>query len=76
MKAKYDCGENKAAISGCEASRRKFTGPKKGRFPKIDDAVFTFFQEIRKTGVFVNYDLLCKEANIPQVVLKPVKDGP
>jgi transposase-like protein len=23
----------KALIGGCEASRRKFTGPKKGRFP-------------------------------------------
>jgi hypothetical protein len=37
--------KHKAAISGCEASRRKFTGPKKGRFPEINDAVFTFFQE-------------------------------
>jgi len=37
--------KHKAAISGCEASRKKFTGPKKGRFPEIDDAVFTFFQE-------------------------------
>ena len=25
--------KHKAAISGCEASRKKFTGPKKGRFP-------------------------------------------
>jgi len=28
-----------AAIGGCEASRRKFSGPKKGRFPEIDDAL-------------------------------------
>jgi transposase-like protein len=35
--------KHKAAISGCEASQRKFTGPKKGRVPEIDDAVFTFF---------------------------------
>jgi transposase-like protein len=34
---------HKTVISGCEASRRKFTGPKKGRFPEIDDAVFTVF---------------------------------
>jgi len=54
--------KHKAAISGCEASRKKFTGPKKGRFPKIDDAVFTFFQERRKTGLFVSYDLLREEA--------------
>jgi len=37
--------KHKTAISGCEASRRKFTGPKKGQFPEIDDAVFTFFQD-------------------------------
>jgi hypothetical protein len=44
-------------ISGCEVSWRKFTGPKKGRFPEIDDVVFTCFQERRKTGLFVSYDL-------------------
>ena len=53
--------KHKAAISGCEASRKKFTGPKKGRFPEIDDAVFKFFRERRKSGLFVNYDLLRKE---------------
>jgi len=37
--------KHKTTIGGCEASRRKFTGPKKGRFPEIDDAVFTFFQD-------------------------------
>jgi len=35
--------KHKTAISGCEASRRKFTRPKKRRFPETDDAVFTFF---------------------------------
>jgi len=54
--------KHKAAISGCEVSRKKFTGPKKGRFPEIDDAVFKFFCERRKTGLFVSYDLLHKEA--------------
>ena len=59
----FDCGrKHKAAISGCEASRKKFTGPKKGRFSLIDDAVFKFFPERRKTGLFVSYDLLRKEA--------------
>ena len=53
---------HKAAISGCEASGIKFTGPKKGRFPEIDDAVFMFFQERCKTGLFVSYDLLREEA--------------
>jgi hypothetical protein len=37
--------KHKIAISGCEASRRKFIGPKKGRFPETDDAVFTFFSK-------------------------------
>jgi len=69
-----------AAISGCEASRKKLTGPKKGRFPKIDDAVFKFFRERRKTGLFVSYDLLRMEAikkarylNIPRSRFKASK---
>jgi hypothetical protein len=54
--------KHNAAISGCEASQRKFSGPKKGRFPEIDDAsVFTFFQDRRKTVLFVGYDLLQDE---------------
>jgi hypothetical protein len=72
--------KHKAAISGCEASRRKFTGPKKGRFPEIDDAVFMFFEERRKTGLFVSYDLLREEAikkarslNIPRSRFKASK---
>jgi hypothetical protein len=32
--------KHNAAISGHEASRRKFTGPKKGRFPEVYDAAF------------------------------------
>jgi hypothetical protein len=43
IKAMFNCGRNKAAISGCEASQRKFTRPKKVWFPAIDDTVFTFF---------------------------------
>jgi hypothetical protein len=34
--------KHNAAIRGPEASRRKFTGPKKWRFPEVDDAVFAF----------------------------------
>jgi hypothetical protein len=37
--------KHKAVISECEASQKKFTGPKKGLFPETDDAIFTFFQE-------------------------------
>jgi hypothetical protein len=66
--------KHNAAISGCQTSRRKFTGPKKGQFPELDDAVFAFFfQQRSKTGLFVSYDLLREEAikkarslNIPQ----------
>ena len=54
--------KHKAAIRGCEVSRKKFTGSKKGRSPEIDDALFTFFHERRKTGLFVSYDLLREEA--------------
>jgi hypothetical protein len=69
--------KHKAAISGCEVSQRKFIGPKKRQFPEIDDAVFTFFQERRKTGLFLSYDLLLEEAiknarslNIPRSCFK------
>ena len=72
--------KHKTAIGGCEASWRKFTGPKKGRFPENDNAVFTFFQEKPKTGLFVSYDLLCEEAikkttslNIPRSRFKASK---
>jgi hypothetical protein len=73
--------KHKAAISGCETSRRKFTGPKKGRYPEIDYAVFSFFQERRKSGLFVSYNLLHEEAikkarslNIPRSHFKGSKE--
>ena len=63
LKAPFDCGgKTKAAISGFEASRKKFTGPKKGQFPENDDAFFKFFSERRKTGLFVGYNIIHKEA--------------
>jgi hypothetical protein len=72
--------KHKAAISGCEVSRRKFTGPKKGQFPEIDDAVITFFKEKCKNGLFVSYDLLLEEEikkarslNIPRSHFKASK---
>jgi len=68
------------AISRCEASRRKFTGPKRVRFPESDDTVFSFFRERCKTGLFVSYDLLREEAikkatslNIPRSHFKVSK---
>jgi hypothetical protein len=69
--------KHKAIISECEASRRKFTGPKKRRFSEIYDAVFRFFHERCKTGLFMSYDLLREEAikkarslNIPESCFK------
>jgi hypothetical protein len=73
--------KHNTVISWCEASQRKFIGPKKGQFPEIDDAVFTFFQERHKAGLFVSYDLLRKEVikkarslNIPQSRFKASKE--
>jgi hypothetical protein len=75
--------KHKAVISGCEASWRKFNGPKKRRLPEIDDAVFTFFQEKSNNGLFVSYYLLREEAikkarslNIPQRCFKASKGWP
>jgi hypothetical protein len=75
MKATFDCG-GKTTISGREASRTKFTGPKKGRFPEIDDAVFTVFQERRKTGMSGLREEAIKKArslNIPRSRFKASK---
>jgi hypothetical protein len=41
------CQKHKAAISRCEASRRKFTGPKEGRFPETDEVSSFFKREAR-----------------------------
>jgi hypothetical protein len=43
--------KHKAVISEFEASRKRFIGPKKGRFPETDDAVFVRLQERRKTRI-------------------------
>jgi hypothetical protein len=32
----------------CEASPKKFTAPRKGQAPEIDDAVFMFFKRVAK----------------------------
>jgi len=72
--------KHKAVIRGCEASRKKFSGPKKGRFPENDNTVFKFIRERRKTGLFVSYILFRKEAikkarslNIPRSRFKANK---
>jgi hypothetical protein len=81
MKAMFDCGGNtRQRPASARRHERNSLDPKKGRFPEIDDAVFTFYQERRKTGLFVSYDLLREEAikkarslNIPQSCFKASK---
>jgi hypothetical protein len=75
MKATFNCGGNTWQQS---ADVRHHEG--NSRFPEIDDAVFTFFQERCKTGLFVSYDLLREEAikkarslNIPRSCFKASK---
>jgi hypothetical protein len=48
--------KHNAAISGREALRRKFTGPKKGQCPEVDDAVFALFFS-RETQVWTVCEL-------------------
>jgi hypothetical protein len=55
--------KQKAAISKCEVSRKKFTGPKKGRFPEIDDAVLRFSQELQDWNkLYSIIPMACTEA--------------
>jgi hypothetical protein len=52
MKTTFDRGaKDKAIISECEVSRKKFTGPQRGRFPENDDVVFMFYQERCKAAI-------------------------
>jgi hypothetical protein len=81
MKAMFNCGGNTTQQSaGVRRHKGNALDPRNGRFPEIDDAVFTFFQERRKTGLFVSYDLFREEAmkkarslNIPRSHLKASK---
>ena len=82
MKATFDCGGNtRQRSAGVRRHERNSLDPKKDDFLKIDDAVFKFFRERRKTGLFVSYDLLPKEAikkarslNIPRRRFKANKE--
>lgn len=63
MKATFDRGGNTIQRSvGVRRHERNSTGPKKRPLPETDDAVFMFFQERHKTGLFASYDLLCEKA--------------
>jgi hypothetical protein len=81
MKEMFNCGGNtRQQSAGVRRHEGNALDPTKGQFPEIDDAVFTFFQERCKTGLFESYDLLCEEAikkarslNIPQSRFKANK---
>jgi hypothetical protein len=63
MKVTFNCGESaRQQSAGVRRHEGNSLDPKKRRFPEIDEAVFTFFQDRRKTGLFVSYDLLREEA--------------
>jgi hypothetical protein len=49
------CLKHKAAMSEYGASQNKFTGPKKGSFLEIDEAVFMFFKRDPRMGQIVLY---------------------
>jgi hypothetical protein len=74
MKATFDCGGNTTQQSaGVRSHEGNSLDPRKEECPEIDDAVFAFFKERCKTGLFVSYDLLREEVinkarslNIPQ----------
>jgi hypothetical protein len=79
-----DCGRNTRRRSvGVRRHEGNSLDPRKDDFMKLIMLYSHFFQEIRKTGLFVSYDLLCEEAikkarslTFLEVVLKSVKDGP
>jgi hypothetical protein len=78
MKATFDCGGNtRQQSAGVRRHERNSLDPRKDDF---DYAVFMFFQESPKTGLFVSYDLLREEAikkarslNIPRSSFKASK---
>jgi hypothetical protein len=50
--------KHKAVDSECEKSQRRLTRPKEGRFPEVDDTVFTFFEtdsRLKWTVLYCSY---------------------
>jgi hypothetical protein len=77
MKAMFDCGRNtRQRSAGVRRHDGNSLDPRKDDFLKL---MLMFFQERRNTELFVNYDLLCKEAikarslNIPRSHFKACK---
>ena len=78
---KFDCGGNiRERSAGVRRHERNSLDPRKDDFLKLMMQSFKFFRERRKTGLFVSYDLLSKEAikkarslNIPRSRFKANK---
>jgi hypothetical protein len=63
MKATFNCGRNKTQRSaGVRHHKGDSVDPSKDNFLKLMMQSSRFFQERRKTGLFVSYDLLREEA--------------
>lgn len=69
--------QQRIAIFACKAARKKFTGPRKGRHPEVDEEVLKFILERRKNGLRVTSDTIRSKANevataqgIPRQVFK------
>jgi hypothetical protein len=63
MKATFDCGGNTIQQSaGVRRHEGNSVDPRKDDFLKLMMQSLHFFQERRKTGLFVSYDLLREEA--------------
>ena len=55
--------KHKDAIFACKQSRKKFTGPCKGRHLEVDRKVLVFVLERRKNGLPVTGDIIREKAN-------------
>lgn len=52
----------KNKLFACKKTKKSFSGPKKGRHPKIDEAVLRYFKELRHKGLPVTRDALMLKA--------------
>jgi len=51
------------ALIHCEPDRRKFSGPKRSRYPEIDESVVNYVKDRRRQALPVTYDMMRFEAN-------------
>ena len=61
--------QQKLALFATKASRKKFTGPRKGRHPNIEEKVLEFVRERKKNGQPVTSDTIRNKAKEEAEVL-------